>query len=191
MKKFSMLLALLSLTFVLAACGGDTPPVSSTPESSTPSEPAPSDPNPSDPSTDDSSHDTSSSDTPSTPSDPVDDRYNDPILPGDDNAEDGYGSGGSTTPSEPADEDDDGMLLLTLSQLSQYDGRNGRRAFIAVSGIIYEVTNSPRWAGGIHNGNSSISAGNDLTREINSISPHGTRVLDNIPVVGRLVDDNE
>ena len=85
--------------------------------------------------------------------------------------------------------DENGNLLLTLSQLSRFDGREGRRAFIAVAGIVYEVTSSPRWRNGIHNGDPSIAAGNDLTSQIDSTSPHGRRVLDNIPVVGRIIQD--
>ena len=77
-------------------------------------------------------------------------------------------------------------LLLTLQELSEFDGRDGRRALIAVDGIIYEVTGSPRWPNGNHNG---YQAGQDLTQFIDQISPHGRLVLDRLPRVGRIFDD--
>jgi predicted heme/steroid binding protein len=54
-----------------------------------------------------------------------------------------------------------------------------------VDGVIYDVTNVPQWRNGEHNG---FSAGQDLTDEIKSISPHGVSKLKTVPVVGRLAD---
>lgn len=77
-----------------------------------------------------------------------------------------------------------GTLALTLEQLKQYDGKNGNPAYIAVDGILYDVTNDRHWKNGSHEG---YSAGKDLTDAIKGKSPHGTSVLDGIPVVGKLV----
>ena len=41
------------------------------------------------------------------------------------------------------------------------------------------------WKGATHNG---FSAGQDLTEEIKSKSPHGVSKLDGVPIVGRLED---
>jgi predicted heme/steroid binding protein len=71
---------------------------------------------------------------------------------------------------------------FTLSELRQYNGRNGKPAYIAVSGIVYDVTNVKGWSGGTHHG---YSAGQDLTAAIRQ-SPHGTSVLQSLPVVGKL-----
>ncbi len=183
MKKFSMLLAFLSLTFVLAACSVETAPFPSPPPlENTPSEPA----------YDDSGTEMND-DEPSIPETTLEseDAIDDSNLPDDAVVEDDDQSSEDSSAPTDTEDDEDGMLELTLSQLSQFDGRDGRRAYIAVDGIIYDVTNSPRWAGGIHNGNSNISAGNDLTQQLNSNFRHGREVLANIPVVGRLVDDNE
>jgi len=209
MKKV-LLFILLGLTFTLAACADSEP--------TAPADPVAPETDAADPveDTDDAVDASENGDdaSESSPSQPSDDPYSDPVMPSDGNDNGGYGSGdssGSTGDSEngaddttsdddiPTDEDttsdddiptdEDGQYLLTLSQLSQFDGKEGRRAFIAVAGIVYEVTNSPRWANGIHNGNSSIAAGNDLTRQIDSVSPHGRRVLDGVPVVGRIVQD--
>ena len=78
----------------------------------------------------------------------------------------------------------DGTLQLTLEQLKQYDGQNGNPAYIAVDGILYDVTNVRQWKNGSHNG---YSAGQDLTDAIKNKSPHGTAQLNGVPVVGKLV----
>lgn len=76
-----------------------------------------------------------------------------------------------------------GTLELTLQELSQYNGQNGRPAYVAVDGVIYDVTNLPKWKGGMHN---MHNAGSDLTEEIKTKSPHGIVKLKSVPVVGRL-----
>jgi predicted heme/steroid binding protein len=83
------------------------------------------------------------------------------------------------------------LIELTIEELASYDGLEGRKAYIAVNGVIYDVSNSSRWPGGNHNG---YQAGQDLTTEILGVSPHGIRVLNGIPIIGSLVEslpDNE
>jgi Predicted heme/steroid binding protein len=88
-------------------------------------------------------------------------------------------SDAATTPSA-----ENGTLELTLDQLKQYDGKNGNPAYVAVDGVIYDVTDVPQWKNGEHNG---YSAGNDLTDAIKNKSPHGVKQLNGVPVVGKLV----
>ena len=83
---------------------------------------------------------------------------------------------------------DEDLIEMTLEELAQFDGRDGRKAYIAVNGYIYDVTGSPRWPNGNHNGN---QAGQDLTDEILGISPHGTSVLNRMPRIGILVEAHE
>lgn len=78
-----------------------------------------------------------------------------------------------------------GLLVLTLEELSTYDGKNGNPAYIAVDGVIYDVTNVPEWTNGKHNG---YTAGKDLTDEIKNKSPHGTSKLQGVTVVGKLAN---
>ena len=78
----------------------------------------------------------------------------------------------------------DGTLELTLDQLKQYDGKNGNPAYIAVDGVIYDVSNVGQWSNGTHNG---YSAGQDLTDAIKNKSPHGTSKLNGVPIVGKLI----
>jgi predicted heme/steroid binding protein len=79
---------------------------------------------------------------------------------------------------------DDGALELTLEELSYYDGRDGRRAYVAVDGMIYDMTDSSYWRNGGHNGN---QAGQDLSNAIGS-SPHGRGNLLRVPKIGRIVE---
>jgi predicted heme/steroid binding protein len=76
-------------------------------------------------------------------------------------------------------------LTLTADELAQYDGKDGQPAYIAVDGVIYDVTNVRQWRNGEHNG---FTAGKDLTEEIKNISPHGVSKLKGLPVVGELID---
>ncbi|NLY45194.1 MAG: hypothetical protein GX053_04295 [Tissierella sp.] len=72
-------------------------------------------------------------------------------------------------------------LVLTLDELAKYNGKDGRPAYVAVDGVIYDVTDSAMWGDGEHNG---FEAGKDLTEEIKDVSPHGVSVLSRMPVVG-------
>lgn len=80
--------------------------------------------------------------------------------------------------------DDEGELELTVEELATYDGKDGQPAYVAVDGVIYDVTNVPAWANGEHK--NGLTAGKDLTKEIKEDSPHGVGVLDDLPVVGTL-----
>ena len=77
---------------------------------------------------------------------------------------------------------------LTLQELSKYNGKDKPQIYVAVDGVIYDVTNHPAWNGkygekGKHQGN---YAGQDLTDRIDTVSPHGRKVLKDVPVVGKL-----
>lgn len=73
---------------------------------------------------------------------------------------------------------------FTLDELAQYDGKNGNGAYVAVDGIVYDVTNAAKWQNGSHYG---VQAGTDCTTAI-SRSPHGSSVLDGLPIVGTLTE---
>lgn len=74
------------------------------------------------------------------------------------------------------------MKEFTLEELAKYDGKEGRKAYIAVDGIVYDVSDSKRWKNGNHNG---FSAGKDLSEFIKK-SPHGKKVLERLKKVGTL-----
>lgn len=77
-------------------------------------------------------------------------------------------------------------LELTIEELAEFDGKDGARAYIAVDGVVYDVTDVREWAGGSHWG--KFTAGLDLTTEIKTLSPHGVSKLSGVPVVGKIVD---
>ena len=76
-------------------------------------------------------------------------------------------------------------VVMNSEELSEFDGQNGKPAYIAVDGVIYDVTNVEPWSGGAHNG---YGAGMDLTEEIKNVSPHGVSKLEGLPVIGKLQD---
>lgn len=73
---------------------------------------------------------------------------------------------------------------FTLNELKQYDGRDGRPAYVAYKSTVYDVTDSPLWMNGDHQG--LHEAGKDLTAEIDE-APHGEETLTNMKKVGVLV----
>ena len=92
----------------------------------------------------------------------------------------------SATEESTADSTQETELIeISVSELSEYDGQNGNPAYVAVDGVVYDVTGNEAWAGGEHA--DDLTAGNDYTDEILS-SPHGKSVLEDLPVVGNLVE---
>lgn len=75
-------------------------------------------------------------------------------------------------------------LELTKEELAKFNGKDGQPAYIAVDGIIYDVSEAAPWAGGGHNG---YEAGKDLTAEIKEKSPHGVSKLELVKEVGKLI----
>jgi rhodanese-related sulfurtransferase/predicted heme/steroid binding protein len=77
---------------------------------------------------------------------------------------------------------------LTTDQLKEFDGKNGRPAYVAVNGVIYDVTQSRLWRGGEHDpSHGEAWAGRDLT-EVLDLSPHGDKYVKEFPVVGSIVE---
>ncbi len=71
---------------------------------------------------------------------------------------------------------------FTLEELAKYDGSNGDPAYVAVDGIVYDVSLDATWGGGTHFG---LYAGKDLTNQFNGC--HGNKeILENLPKVGVL-----
>ena len=90
---------------------------------------------------------------------------------------------GTVTPGTGTSATSGDLPVFTVDELAKYNGKDGNRAYVAVEGVVYDVTDVPQWAGGEHNG---YSAGQDLTDAIENISPHGVSVLAGVPVVGTL-----
>lgn len=73
---------------------------------------------------------------------------------------------------------------FTIQDLANYDGKNGRPAYVAVSGVVYDVTNNRAWAAATHFG---LVSGRDYTQEFASCHAGQQSILATLPVVGRLI----
>lgn len=90
------------------------------------------------------------------------------------------------TQQQTGQSSDESQLVLTLEELAKYNGKDGQPAYVAVDGVIYDVSDKPAWKDGEHNG---YSAGQDLTEIIKTKSPHGVSKLSGLPVVGKLAEE--
>ncbi|MGA3060830.1 MAG: cytochrome b5 domain-containing protein [Candidatus Bathyarchaeia archaeon] len=73
---------------------------------------------------------------------------------------------------------------LTVEELSQFDGKDGRPSYVAYKGKVYDVSDSYQWIDGEHFG--EHMAGKDLTQQMTS-APHGEDVMDGMKIVGVLL----
>lgn len=73
---------------------------------------------------------------------------------------------------------------FTAEELKQYDGREGRPAYIVYKGKVYDVTADLMWVEGDHQG--EHVAGRDLTEEMLR-APHGEEMLERVKLIGTLV----
>jgi predicted heme/steroid binding protein len=78
-----------------------------------------------------------------------------------------------------------GAKEFTREQLSRFDGRDGRPAYIAYQGNVYDVSDSFLWKGGRHQ--AMHQAGEDLTATLDN-APHGRDLLDRVPIIGKLTE---
>jgi predicted heme/steroid binding protein len=71
--------------------------------------------------------------------------------------------------------------VFTVHELLRYNGDDGRM-YIAHQGIVYDVTDCPKWRSGLHE--NLHFPGQDLTCEFTE-APHGMEVFDH-PCVRRI-----
>jgi predicted heme/steroid binding protein/uncharacterized membrane protein len=74
---------------------------------------------------------------------------------------------------------------MSEEELAFFDGREGRRAYFAYQGKVYDATDSKLWKGGTHM--VRHNAGSDLTTMLLQ-APHGEGRVLSMTVVGALVD---
>lgn len=74
---------------------------------------------------------------------------------------------------------------MTKEQLKEFNGQNGKPAYIGYKGKVYDITKSDFWANGTHMGR--FKAGEDLTDSID-MSPHGEGNVFRFPVIEDLED---
>jgi len=73
---------------------------------------------------------------------------------------------------------------ITTNELAQNNGRDGKPAYVAFRGNVYDVSESPFWMEGDHMG--AHAAGKDLTDEMD-LAPHREETLQRMKQVGVLV----
>lgn len=88
-----------------------------------------------------------------------------------------------TIDNDQEPEEEDNVRYFTLDELALYNGENGYPAYVAVNGVVYDVTNNSVWMGGNHFG---LTPGRDLTNEFITCHP-GAMVLSVLPIVGYLI----
>lgn len=76
---------------------------------------------------------------------------------------------------------------LNPGQLSQFDGKEGRPAYVAYNGTIYDVTGSRLWKDGSHF--RKHAAGNDMT-DVLKMAPHKEDKIVAMPVIGKLLQES-
>lgn len=77
------------------------------------------------------------------------------------------------------------MESYTRSQLALRNGQDRDEIWVAYQGIIYEVSKSRHWRGGLHYGHWS---GQELSSELPD-APHGEEVFKRMKVVGTLSEE--
>jgi len=75
---------------------------------------------------------------------------------------------------------------FTISELKEFDGKEGRPAYVALKGKVYDVSSSHLWDTGKHL--DAHSAGLDLTMSIVN-APHSEEILTRFKVVGELIQE--
>ena len=75
--------------------------------------------------------------------------------------------------------------VFTREELAEFDGLEGRPAYVAYGGKVYDLTNSGHVGEGVHY---QHEMGTDLTNDIED-APHEAEVLDDFPIVGELEEE--
>ncbi len=93
------------------------------------------------------------------------------------------------TPDGQEELPDNGQRVFTAEELSEFDGSNGKPAYVAVNGTVYDVSDKAAWAGGTHF--AGLRAGNDLSGQFASCHRGMAAMLEQLPVVGSLAATEE
>lgn len=80
------------------------------------------------------------------------------------------------------------MKKLDLKTLAEFNGSDGKPAYIAYRGKVFDVSESKMWKGGLHM--RRHKAANDLSGELPA-APHGEEVFERYPHVGILTQETE
>ncbi len=74
--------------------------------------------------------------------------------------------------------------VFTLEELAMYNGQDGMAAYIALNGVVYDVSAVPQWMEGMHG---QQMAGTDITEAFTTVGHNDDRYKE-LPVVGTLAE---
>ena len=100
------------------------------------------------------------------------------------------GCGGKTenaTQTQASSPRGSGEKVFTVQEMAKYNGQSGQKAYVAVDGVVYDVTGSTNWPGGKHSPcNLDAAAGKDLSEILNQAPTRMRVYISGKPVVGKL-----
>jgi predicted heme/steroid binding protein len=73
--------------------------------------------------------------------------------------------------------------IFSRHELGRYDGEQTAQMYVCYNGIVYDVTDCPKWRSGLHEG--LHFPGQELTQELRENAPHSEEVFD-LPCVKRV-----
>jgi len=73
---------------------------------------------------------------------------------------------------------------FSIEELSSYNGTNGKPAYVAINGVVHDMSKITAWRGGTHFG---LNAGKDLSAEFMECHEGMKLILDMLPQVGILI----
>lgn len=98
----------------------------------------------------------------------------------------------SPTQIDPTAYDNTQTTTYTADNLSDYNGVDGAKTYVAYDGFVYDVSESPLWVGGSHKpavmgGYVEVKAGRDITKWL-GFAPHGRENIERFPKVGIYIE---
>lgn len=83
--------------------------------------------------------------------------------------------------------------VFTSEELKKFDGKSGRPVYVAVDGVVYDLSGVKYWKGGSHM--NMHESGEDLSEDIKNRAPKGIhkggKILERYPKVGVLAPEPE
>lgn len=78
------------------------------------------------------------------------------------------------------------LKKFTAKELEEFNGKNGKPAYVTYKGKVYDISQSAFWSDGEHLG--MHNAGKDITEELEA-APHSEEVFERktVKLVGELV----
>ena len=84
--------------------------------------------------------------------------------------------------------DNRGDKVFTLEELAMYNGQNGNPAYVAVNGLVYDLSSAPAEILETHKG---IPLGSDLSADFSNCHNDNISLLKSITIVGKLMVSRE